>query len=492
MGDRDYKNLITQKKLVKTIALINNKRIIKNVFLHLDMSTFAFGFIPSILRQRYETAICILTLQILNFFIISFPYSLLTSFIVTGIASVITARIYLNYLVDEERFIPYSIWKDINEEDEKIEKQLMVSCKKMDKITILSTIFIVMALIFSLFWTYKKLMSGTEYKKNTDVIEDTVDINNSEMSINNYAIIATEDDVIHSVLLLNTDKNKDLKGVIYPKELQIQLDNTVDELWKLVDVNNKEVILESFKINFNIEIEDFVVINKDDDKEDIVFYEDIFSKLLGIHENDLDNKIRNLREKYSDIDEEKLREFYNSFKDKSVNISSLKYDTVFLGDIVEMKVLEALNLVDMANYEFIVVDKSILQNNEEVKSINEEYSEYLKAKNEEALKEETNNENLNNQNNTQTITPPSNSGQNNNKPQENNGSSGEIKPPTNNGQAEGEVTPPENNGQAEDDIKPPEENITQPPDTQPSDNGGEGENVNPQVSSDVVNENLID
>lgn len=362
----------------------------------------------------------------------------------------------------------------------------------MDKITILSTIFIVMALIFSLFWTYKKLMSGTEYKKNTDVIEDTVDINNSEMSINNYAIIATEDDVIHSVLLLNTDKNKDLKGVIYPKELQIQLDNTVDELWKLVDVNNKEVILESFKINFNIEIEDFVVINKDDDKEDIVFYEDIFSKLLGVHENDLDNKIRNLREKYSDIDEEKLREFYNSFKDKSVNISSLKYDTVFLGDIVEMKVLEALNLVDMANYEFIVVDKSILQNNEEVKSINEEYSEYLKAKNEEALKEETNNENLNNQNNTQTITPPSNSGQNNNKPQENNGSSGEIKPPTNNGQAEGEVTPPENNGQAEDDIKPPEENITQPPDTQPSDNGGEGENVNPQVSSDVVNENLID
>lgn len=470
----DFKSSTKNKKFIETVALINNKKIIKSVFLNLDMITFAFGFIPSILRKRYETAVGILTLQILNFFLISFPYSLLTNLIITGVASIITARVYLNQLFDEEKFIPYAMWKDMNEEDEKIEKQLILSNKKMERTIIISTIFIVITLIFSLFCTYIKLTNGTEYKKNTEVIEDTAVINKSEMSINNYAIIATEEDAIHSVLILNSNENKELEGIIYPGKLQVQLYDTVDELCKLVDVNNKEALIEAFKTSFNIEIGDFGVINKADDKEDIIFYEDILSKLLGVHENDLDNKIRNLKEKYSDIDEEKLREFYNSFRDKNVNISNLKYDTVVLGDVVELEVLETLDLLDRINYEFITLDKSILQNNKEVKSIYEEYDEYIKAKNEESLKEEALNQEVNTETTTPTTpTPPSDSGQSNN-----------TKPPVNNEQS-GSTTPPVNNGQTGGEIKPPVENTTPPSNTE----GDEGA-VNPPVDSENLEGNI--
>ena len=485
--DNNLKRFVPNGKFIKNVTLINDNNKIKDTFFNIDVSTFAFGFIPSILRKRYETAIFILISQILNFFIVRFPISIFTNFIVTGIASIFTSKSYLNYLVEYKKFIPYTIWKKVNLEDEDIERKITINKRKNRRIVAISIAFILFTSLTSLGFTYK------------DVIGSIITSSNSQMKVKNYAIITVNSDKFESILILNSKNNNDLEGIVYPGKIQVKMNNKIDELNKLVNINDVETLKKVIKDNFAIQISDYVLLNKDDIKSSdnikaVDLYKNIFTGLFELSESDFNNKVKEIQKKYPNIDKSLVKEFYDNFKDSNVNISNLKYEIVLLGDIVDGEILQALNLSNKANYKFLTVDKRILQNNELVKNINKKYNEYLekgKKDSEEDLEEPIWNEydELQEENSGGTgeiITPPSNSG----------GTGGSITPPSNSG-GTGESTPPSGNGGSGESTPPPSGNggsgeSTTPPSgnggtggstTPPSDNGGTGGSTTPPADN---------
>jgi len=474
--DKNLKKFKPTGKLIKKVSLINNRKNLKNVFFNIDISTFAFGFIPSLFRKRYETAIFVLIAQILNFFIIGFPFSLLTNFIVTGIASIFTAKSYLNYLVEYKKFIPYTIWEKVNFKDENIRKQITINNRKSKRLILISILYILITSLVSFGYIYK------EFTGNKIITSD------KQMKIKNYAIIAFKGDKIESILVLNSNSKNNLEGIVYPGKIQVQAYDKIDELNKLIDISNTADIVSIIKKNFGVQISDYLLVNKDDinsddDNKDINLYKDILLSLLELNEADLNDRANEIEEKYSNIDKSLVKDFYNNFKDKKINISNLKYDVVLLGDIVEDEILKALNLSNKESYEFITTDKRVLQNNELVKSINKKYSEYLEKQNEENVDEE---------NEESTWSDDYDSDQSNDE-----GIGGTIVPPTNSGGTGENITPPTNSGGTGESTTPPSdsggtgESITPPIDTggdgesttPPSDNGGTGESTTPPTNS---------
>lgn len=465
--DNNLKRFVPNGKFIKNVTLINDNNKIKDTFFNIDVSTFAFGFIPSILRKRYETAIFILISQILNFFIVRFPISIFTNFIVTGIASIFTSKSYLNYLVEYKKFIPYTIWKKVNLEDEDIERKITINKRKNRRIVAISIAFILFTSLTSLGFTYK------------DVIGSIITSSNSQMKVKNYAIITVNSDKFESILILNSKNNNDLEGIVYPGKIQVKMNNKIDELNKLVNIKDIETLKNVIKDNFAIQISDYILINKDDIKSSdnikaVDLYKDIFTGLFELSESDFNNKVKEIQKKYPDIDKLLVKEFYDNFKDSNVNISNLKYEIVLLGDIVDGEILQALNLSNKANYKFLTVDKRILQNNELVKNINKKYNEYLE-KEKKDLEESIWNEDdeLQEENSVgvgETIMPPSNSG----------GTGGNTTPPSNSGGTGGSTTPPSDNGGTGGSTPPPSDNggsgESTPP---PSDNGGTGGSTPP-------------
>jgi ABC-type polysaccharide/polyol phosphate transport system ATPase subunit len=469
--DNNLKKFVPNGRFIKNVTLINDNNKIKEIFFNIDVSTFAFGFIPSIFRKRYETAIFILISQILNFFIVRFPISIFTNFIVTGIASIFTAKGYLNYLVEYKKFIPYTIWKKVNLEDEDIERKITINKRKNRRIVAISIAFILFTSLTSLGFTYK------------DVIGSIITSSNSQMKVKNYAIITVNSDKFESILILNSKNNNDLEGIVYPGKIQVKMNNKIDELNKLVNTKDIETLKNVIKDNFAIQISDYILINKDDIKSSdnikaVDLYKDIFTGLFELSESDFNNKVKEIQKKYPDIDKLLVKEFYDNFKDSNVNILNLKYEIVLLGDIVDGEILQALNLSSKANYKFLTVDKRILQNNELVKNINKKYNEYLEKEKkdlEEDLEESIWNEydELQEENSVgvgETIMPPSNSG----------GTGGNTTPPSNSGGSGGSTTPPSDNGGSGGSTTPPSDNGgTGGSTTPPSDNGGAGGNTTP-------------
>ena len=472
--DNNLKKFVPNGKFIKNVTLINDNNKIKETFFNIDVSTFAFGFIPSIFRKRYETAIFILISQILNFFIVRFPISIFTNFIVTGIASIFTAKGYLNYLVEYKKFIPYTIWKKVNLEDEDIERKITINKRKNRRIVAISIAFILFTSLTSLGFTYK------------DVIGSIITSSNSQMKVKNYAIITVNNDKFESILILNSKSNNDLDGIVYPGKIQVKMNNKIDELNKLVNINDVETLKKVIKDNFAIQISDYVLLNKDDIKSSdnikaVDLYKNIFTGLFELSESDFNNKVKEIQKKYPNIDKSLVKEFYDNFKDSNVNISNLKYEIVLLGDIVDGEILQALNLSNKANYKFLTVDKRILQNNELVKNINKKYNEYLekgKKDSEEDLEEPIWNEydELQEENSGGTgeiITPPSNSG----------GTGGSITPPSNSGGTGGSITPPSNSGGTGESTPPSGNGGTGGSTTPPSDNGGTGGSTTPPADN---------
>ena len=461
--DKNLKKFKPTGKLIKKVSLINNRKNLKNVFFNIDISTFAFGFIPSLFRKRYETAIFVLIAQILNFFIIGFPYSLLTNFIVTGIASIFTAKSYLNYLVEYKKFIPYSIWEKVNLKDENIRKQITINNRKSKRLILISILYILITSLVSFGYIYK------EFTGNKIITSD------KQMKIKNYAIIAFKGDKIESILVLNSNSKNNLEGIVYPGKIQVQAYDKIDELNKLIDISNTADIVSIIKKNFGVQISDYLLVNKDDinsddDNKDINLYKDILLSLLELNEADLNDRANEIEEKYSNIDKSLVKDFYNNFKDKKINISNAKYDVVLLGDIVEDEVLKALNLSDSEGYEFITTDKRVLQNNELVKSINKKYSEYLEKQNEENVDEE---------NEESTWSDDYDSEESNGE-----GIGGTTVPPIDNGGAGESTPPPSDNGSTGESITPPSDNGgTGESTVPPSDTGGDGESTTPPIDN---------
>ena len=57
--DNNLKKFKPKGKIIKSVKLINNDKIVKEVLFNFDLTTLAFGFIPSIIRKRYETGVLI-------------------------------------------------------------------------------------------------------------------------------------------------------------------------------------------------------------------------------------------------------------------------------------------------------------------------------------------------------------------------------------------------------------------------------------------------
>ncbi|WP_195954294.1 teichoic acids export ABC transporter ATP-binding subunit TagH [Clostridium tertium] len=469
--DNNLKKFVPKGKVIKSVTLINNENIVKEEFFNIDLSTFSFGFIPSIIRKRYENAIFILILQILNFLIVSFPYSIITNFIVTGIVSIFTSRGYIDYLIEEKKFIPYNIWEKINSNEGKKVKNKIHNQNKVKKlIAIASILFVAFASVFSVSYTIKK---------------DFAILNSEKINVKDYMIIVTSnvknEETIDSLLILNSKGSESLNGVVYPGKIQVSYKNNTDQLSKLANLKDIDGLKKILENNFKVKVSDYIVINKEDlrnkDAKYIEIYEEILSNILTLEDKDFEKKVDEIIGKYPQINKELLNDFYNDFNNKQVSITEVKYKTVLLRDLVEVAVLQALDMTDKGEYEFITIDTRILQNNSIIKNINKKYEEYL---NESPKDEVIENEATDVRNdlyedidepilNNQWEAPPSNSGGTTEIPPSNSGGETTEVPPGNNGGGTTEI-PPSNNG-GETTETPPSNNGEGTTETPPSNNG---------------------
>ncbi|MDY4605867.1 teichoic acids export ABC transporter ATP-binding subunit TagH [Clostridium tertium] len=469
--DNNLKKFVPKGKVIKSVTLINNENIVKEEFFNIDLSTFSFGFIPSIIRKRYENAIFILILQILNFLIISFPYSIITNFIVTGIVSIFTSRGYIDYLIEEKKFIPYNIWEKINSNEGKKVKNKIHNQNKVKKlIAIASILFVAFASVFSVSYTIKK---------------DFAILNSEKINVKDYMIIVTSnvknEETIDSLLILNSKGSESLNGVVYPGKIQVSYKNNTDQLSKLANLKDIDGLKKILESNFKVKVSDYIVINKEDlrnkDAKYIEIYEEILSNILTLEDKDFEKKVDEIIGKYPQINKELLNDFYNDFNNKQVSITEVKYKTVLLRDLVEVAVLQALDMTDKGEYEFITIDTRVLQNNSIIKNINKKYEEYL---NESPKDEFIENEATDVRNdlyedidepilNNQWEAPPSNSGGTTEIPPSNSGGESTEVPPSNNGGGTTEI-PPSNNG-GETTETPPSNNGEGTTETPPSNNG---------------------
>lgn len=469
--DNNLKKFVPKGKVIKSVTLINNENIVKEEFFNIDLSTFSFGFIPSIIRKRYENAIFILILQILNFLIVSFPYSIITNFIVTGIVSIFTSRGYIDYLIEEKKFIPYNIWEKINSNEGKKVKNKIHNQNKVKKlIAIASILFVAFASVFSVSYTIKK---------------DFAILNSEKINVKDYMIIVTSnvknEETIDSLLILNSKGSESLNGVVYPGKIQVSYKNNTDQLSKLANLKDIDGLKKILENNFKVKVSDYIVINKEDlrnkDAKYIEIYEEILSNILTLEDKDFEKKVDEIIGKYPQINKELLNDFYNDFNNKQVSITEVKYKTVLLRDLVEVAVLQALDMTDKGEYEFITIDTRILQNNSIIKNINKKYEEYL---NESPKDEVIENEATDVRNdlyedidepilNNQWEAPPSNSGGTTEIPPSNSGGETTEVPPGNNGGGTTEI-PPSNNG-GETTETPPSNNEEGTTETPPSNNG---------------------
>ncbi|MGG7058104.1 teichoic acids export ABC transporter ATP-binding subunit TagH [Clostridium tertium] len=461
--DNNLKKFKPNGKVIKTVTLINNKKNLKEVFYNMDISTFAFGFIPSIIRKRYESAIFILICQLLNFFIIVFPFSIFTNFIVTGIASIFTAKGYLDYLIEKKKFIPYNIWKAIGDkEDRRLIKKILEKKKANKLVIILSIIFITLSSVCSSLY----------------IMKDFNIVSYEEIDVKNYMLILVSNksnkQTIDSLLVLNSNDMEGLDGVVYPGEIQVSSNNTTDTLSKLASVENIEGLKEILKNNFKVEVSNYIIINKDDIKntndKDTELYKGILLNILTLEKKKFNKNVDNLIEKYPEINEDLLINFYRTFNNEPIDIDEINYKTVLLSDIIEEEVLTVLNMTDKGSYEFITTDESILQNNAIIKDINTKYDEYLNSYYEETINvyiPEIEYESYETEDSTWSNQGGETTQQNNNGNLE-----GETTQQNNNGNLEGDTTQQNNNGNLEGETAPPINDGSIGGDaTQPSNNG---------------------
>ena len=378
--DKSLKDFIPKGRIIKRVLLINNKNKIKNVFYNIDISTIAFGFLPSLVRKRYETAMFIALFQGLNFFIIKVPFCFFSNFVVTGIASLFTAKSYLNYLVENKGYIPYNIWSKVNLEAENITKEIKKHNKKNGIVIVSSIACILIGLILPTGKIYLQNYSGS-FKLKKDKIK-----------IYNKAIVVCKDNKIESILILNSKGQNSLLGTVYPGKLQIEYKGKVDEIRNILKTSDIEDIFKVFMDNFKLNISDYVVITKDNTEfnSDIKYksmYKNLILDLLKSDELQFNNKPKDIQEKYPNIDRELMKDFYYSLKDGEIKIEDVKYDLIKLEDIIDIKILTNLNIVEKKDDEFITIDKRILQNNVIVKDINKKYEEYLKNQESKAKEE---------------------------------------------------------------------------------------------------------
>ena len=108
--DPSLKVVESEGNLLKTVKLINKKKNTKRVYYSFDFSTALLGCLPSIYRKEGKSALILLTIQLVNAFLVALPYSLITNFIFTIIASFLTGKIYVDNLIDSGKYIPYKIW----------------------------------------------------------------------------------------------------------------------------------------------------------------------------------------------------------------------------------------------------------------------------------------------------------------------------------------------------------------------------------------------
>jgi ABC-type polysaccharide/polyol phosphate transport system ATPase subunit len=517
--DNSLKKFKLNGKVIKTVTLINDKKNIEEVFYNMDLSTFAFGFIPSIMRKRYESAFFILICQILNFFIIGFPFSIFTNFTVTGIASIFTSKEYLDYLIEKKKFIPYNIWENIHgKEDIELKKKILEKKKANKLVTISSIILITFSSVFSSLYVMKEF-NLISYKK---------------IVVKDYMLILVSNEnnkqTIDSLLLLNSNDSEGLDGVVYPGEIQVSLNNTTDTLSKLANVENIEELKEILKNNFNAEASEYIILNKEDIKstnaEDTELYKDILSNILTLGQKEFNKKVDDVIERYPNINEDLLINFYKTFNNEPIDIAEINYKTVLLSDIIEEEILIALDMLDKGDYKFITTNPSILQNNAIIKDINTKYDELLNSYYEENIEvytpeiedesyeadegtwnnqggestQESNNGNVGGG----TTTPSNNEnvGGGTTTPSNNENVGGGTTPPSNNGNVGGGTTSPSDNGSIGEGTTPPSDNGNEEVETTPpSDNGSAGvetttpsdnESIGGETTEENNNGNIVD
>ena len=371
--DYNLRRINPKGKVIKSVKLINNKQHVKEVLYNFDLTTFAFGFIPSLIRRKYDTAVIVLLVQVLNLLIVPFKFVILINFIVTAIAAVFTGKSYTDHLIEKQKYLPYDIWTKINREKDinNIRKHYKDARKRKIRIAVLSMAFIFASSTCSMVYAFK------------DNIIAVINKDDSKMQIKDHMIIAVtnknEKMIIDSMLLVNSKNNVDLQGVVYPGKIQVKFNNEYNELSNVVDLDNIDILKEILKLTFNLNISDYSIIEvkNDNNKDSIGMYTEIIENIISSSKDEIGGKINEILKLNKDINKEKLESFVEQFAEAKVDISKLKYETILLKEIVDEEKLRALELMEISEYKFLTTDKRNLINNVLVKDINTKYEQYL-------------------------------------------------------------------------------------------------------------------
>lgn len=389
--DPKFKKVKLKGKIFKCATLINKENAIKIVPYKIDIFTMAFGFIPSIFRKKADTALLILLSQILNFFIISMPYAVITNFIITACWSLFTGKSYANSLIENQFYLDEELWHqrkelDNNEEIQKINRK---KAKKV-RVTLLAMILSVICITAS---TITAVGGAIRQYNNPIVCEESFELDGNLMLLIVGKDKSNKKDVLKSVGLVRKEGDK-LQMVEYPAELQVDVNgyyyDTIANNYLENDINRIRDIL---KDNFDVNVSKYIVLNDDYFDSDISTYgsnKDIYYALLN-------EMVRSDKERVTDIKNHLLEDnpsiddmFLTSFIDCLTNkgrieetlvMTSVKYNVSVLKDIVKIDILKKVGMEQFKDVKICYIDKSHIEKNLLIKKIRSKYK-YLQNKEE--------------------------------------------------------------------------------------------------------------
>lgn len=478
--DPKFKKVKPRGNVFKYVTLINKLGNIKLISYNIDTLTAAFGFLPSLFRKRYVLSFLILMIQIANIFIIQLPFNAISNFCITALCALFTGKDYTNYLIDNKGYMDYNIWKlnhvDTDTKEAKFNKSKMLISRKLNINRV--AIFISLVLIFAM------PMGIYAYKHNMDFISlaaegDVVQLNG------NVGIIILENgadnkQVINSIGVMDQNSTEEgLSITTYPGTMQVEKNGEYDELRNLVKVDDEKTIKEIFKVNFDMEFTNYIIIDSKTYGIDFEKYTDINEMYKGLVIDFLKSDERAINEKRakllkckSSLKVEMIDNFFNRFKGyEKVETLAIGIEEILLKDIVGEEVINAIGKPELLEYKVQIVDKAKVEAMKVVKDIRKEFESInLDNNQEESIQQ---NINQSTQNTTNWKPPVQN------KPVTTPNAPVEPKPEEN----KPDESKPEDN-KPEENPNPPEGDSGQ---QNPGDdtNQGQGGNPNPPIDNNI-------
>lgn len=472
--DPKFKKVKPRGKIFKYVSLINKLGNVKSIPYNVDMATIALGFLPSLFRRRFLTALLILVSQIANIFIIPYPVNIISNFLICVLCGMFTGKSYINYLIEKQGYMDYNIWKlnnvDSDLKEAKLKRSRTLLEERINFNRIVAMVSVVLICLIP--------AGAYAFQYRNELIALATSSKPVEFNAN-IAIIIAEDGIdgqknISSIGKLSKGENEEsIRLTTYPGNMQVKYNNEYDEIKNVVKLEDDKVLKDVFKENFNEDFTDYIIVDSVSYGIDLkkytdesILFNDIIIDFLNSDERGINDKKEKLIKSKSSLNKEKIEGFYENFKGiNKITSSRINVEEVSLLEIIEENILDALGEIELKEYKFIITDKTKIEETKLVKELRKKHEELINKVEDTEVPQNTNTgintqpqwKPPNNNGQNKPVTPPSKPTDEEEQKPEGGGNENSTEPPTDGGN-ENPTEPPAGG----DDTKPEEGNISTP------------------------------